>query len=323
MLGSLTKSPREILATEKVAKAFEPPPRMAGKSKNRDTTKYCHFHEDFGHETNSCRELKKQIEEVVKSGQLTHLVKGIRKGKEKVTNTQQEKDNTPQEAPILMVRCDSSQLKRRASERETYDAREITFMFEIGESLSKDPVIIKIVVSNVEINKIYMDSESSCEVIYEHCFMKLSPKIRSKRKESKMPLVGFSGERSWPLREIPLEVTLGRGNLTRTKVLNFVIVKSKSPYNMLIGRTAMQKMGIVVSTVHATVKFQTANGVGTIFSSYNEGKHQEAQKMNESQNHMMDTREGPDSKEHMVLDESHPVRRVEIGNSFPPLSRKG
>lgn len=81
---------------------------------------------------------------------------------------------------------------------------------------------------------------------------------------------------------------------------------------MLIGCT-----GIVVSTVHATVKFQTANGVGTIFSSYNEGKHQESQKMNESQNHAMDTREGPDSKEHVVLDESHPVRRVEIGKQLP------
>ena len=88
LLENLTKSPREILATEKAAKAFEPPPRMVGKSKSRDTTKYCHFHEDFGHETNSWRELKKHIEEAVKSGQLTHLVKGIRKGKEKVTDMQ-------------------------------------------------------------------------------------------------------------------------------------------------------------------------------------------------------------------------------------------
>lgn len=104
LLGSLTKSPREILATEKAAKAFELPPRMKGKGKNRDTTKYCYFHEDFGHETNSCRELKKQIEEAVKSGQLTHLVKGIKKGKEKVTDTQLGKDTTPQEALILVVR---------------------------------------------------------------------------------------------------------------------------------------------------------------------------------------------------------------------------
>ena len=54
LLGGLTKSPGEILATEKAAKAFETPPRMTSKGKNKDTTKYCHFHEDYGHETNSC-----------------------------------------------------------------------------------------------------------------------------------------------------------------------------------------------------------------------------------------------------------------------------
>ena len=117
-----------------------------------------------------------------------------------------------------------------------------------------------------------MDCGSSCEIIYEHCFMKLKPAIRSKRIEPKAPLVGFSGERSWLLGEIPLEVTLGEGKFLRTEILNFAIVRSRSPYNMLIGRTAMQKMGIVISTVHAMVKFQTTHSVGTIFSSYDEKK---------------------------------------------------
>ena len=123
---------------------------------------------------------EKQIEEAVKSGKLTHLVKGIRKGKEKANDTQLGKDNTPQEAPILMVRWDSSRLKRKASARETYDAGEITFPSKVGGFPSKDLVIIKVVVSNVEVNKVYMDCGSSCEVIYEHCFRKLSPAIRSK-----------------------------------------------------------------------------------------------------------------------------------------------
>ncbi|GJV85078.1 hypothetical protein Tco_1524976 [Tanacetum coccineum] len=51
-------------------------------------TKYCHFHEDHGHDTNQCRELKHQIEEAVKSGQLAHLVKGIKKKKQKMSDTQ-------------------------------------------------------------------------------------------------------------------------------------------------------------------------------------------------------------------------------------------
>nr|GEY66127.1 reverse transcriptase domain-containing protein [Tanacetum cinerariifolium] len=100
-----------------------------------------------------------------------------------------------------------------------------------------------------------MDSESSCEVIYEHCFLKLKTSIRSLKVNSKISLVGFLGEHSWPLGEVPLEVTKGKSLYTRTETLNFVIVKSNSPYNLLLGRKTMQKIGIVVSAIHAAINF--------------------------------------------------------------------
>ncbi|GJR06723.1 hypothetical protein Tco_0529707 [Tanacetum coccineum] len=52
LLSSLSKSLREILATEKVARSFEQPPRMLGSRRSRDMSKYCYFHEDHGHDTN-------------------------------------------------------------------------------------------------------------------------------------------------------------------------------------------------------------------------------------------------------------------------------
>nr|GFB30653.1 hypothetical protein [Tanacetum cinerariifolium] len=72
LLSNLVKTPREILATEKVAKTFEQPPRLPGANWSKDKTRYYHFYEDYGHETNQCRELKHQIKEAVKSGQLAH-----------------------------------------------------------------------------------------------------------------------------------------------------------------------------------------------------------------------------------------------------------
>nr|GFB67984.1 hypothetical protein [Tanacetum cinerariifolium] len=86
ILQSLTKSPKEILASEKVVKTFTKPPKMV--SKTRDTSKYCKFHQDYDYETNACRELKNQIKEGVKLEKLAHMVKGVRKGKAKHTNTQ-------------------------------------------------------------------------------------------------------------------------------------------------------------------------------------------------------------------------------------------
>lgn len=79
ILQNLTKSPKDILNTEKESQRFNKPLKMVSKS--RDTSKYCEFHEDFGHDTNACRELKNQIEEAVRSGKLAHLLKGLKRGK--------------------------------------------------------------------------------------------------------------------------------------------------------------------------------------------------------------------------------------------------
>ncbi|GKD35133.1 reverse transcriptase domain-containing protein [Tanacetum coccineum] len=52
LLSNLVKSSREILAIEKVAKTFEQPPWLPGANWSKDKTRYCHFHEDYRHETN-------------------------------------------------------------------------------------------------------------------------------------------------------------------------------------------------------------------------------------------------------------------------------
>nr|GEV56615.1 reverse transcriptase domain-containing protein [Tanacetum cinerariifolium] len=132
--------------------------------------------------------------------------------------------------------------RKRYVEEDYNKVGEITFPHILDKS-SANPVIIKAYVSGRQVNRVYMDNESLCEVIYEHYFLKLKPSIRSLRAESKTPLVGFFGEYSWPLGEVPLEITIGEGLLTVTKTLNFVIVRSDSPHNLLLGRTAMQQMG--------------------------------------------------------------------------------
>nr|GEY74286.1 hypothetical protein [Tanacetum cinerariifolium] len=66
--------------------------------------------------------------------------------------------------------------------------------------------------------------------------------------------------------------------LTRKETLNFVIVKSDSPYNMLLGSTTMQNMGIVVSTIHGAIKVHTTEGIGTLFLTYESDKVKERMK---------------------------------------------
>ncbi|GJW48199.1 hypothetical protein Tco_0079845, partial [Tanacetum coccineum] len=280
LLFNLSKSPREILATEKAARSFEQPPRMFRSRRSRNMSKYCHFHNDHGHDTNDCYQLRNQIEEDVKSRQLSHHVKGIKKERVKASEnqrTEEKKDKSimPAEAPIFMIRQDESYTKNKF-EGITFEGKEITF--PSGGSNSSAPVVIKSKIFRREVNRVHMDRGSSCEVIYEHRFMKLKSSIRASKVYSKVPLIRFLGEKSWSVGKIPLEITIGDAPLTRKETLNFVIVKSDSPYNMLLGRTAMQKMGIVVSTIHGAIKFHTTKRIGTVFSTHESDKVKEGMK---------------------------------------------
>ncbi|GKC31818.1 reverse transcriptase domain-containing protein [Tanacetum coccineum] len=130
LLSNLVKSPREILAIERIAKTFELLLQLPRPNWSKDKTRYCHFHKDYGHETNKYQELKHQIEEAIKTGQLTHLVKGVTKKREKTSETQsgeKKKEEKPEleKTSILIVSGRDHRLKKRpASDNGT---GEITF----------------------------------------------------------------------------------------------------------------------------------------------------------------------------------------------------
>ncbi|GKF35402.1 hypothetical protein Tco_0108602 [Tanacetum coccineum] len=128
---------------KKVAKAFKRPPRMVGSRRSCDMSKYCHFHKDHRHETSQCQELRHQVEEGVKSRQLANLVKGIKKGKAKVFDTQLsdwkkgDKDIVLIESLILMVNRKSQTIKRKYVEEPVNGIGEITFPLFQGSNIQK------------------------------------------------------------------------------------------------------------------------------------------------------------------------------------------
>nr|GFB35670.1 hypothetical protein [Tanacetum cinerariifolium] len=57
--------------------SFPPPSPLLGTPKKQNLGKFCDYHGDRGHNTNECYRLKRQIEDVVPSRKLAHLVKDI------------------------------------------------------------------------------------------------------------------------------------------------------------------------------------------------------------------------------------------------------
>ncbi|GKC20131.1 hypothetical protein Tco_1022281, partial [Tanacetum coccineum] len=232
---------------------------------------------------------RNQIEETIKSGQLSHLVKGIKKEKAKAFDNQRgewkkDKGAALIEAHILMISQEESYTRDNISKELTSEGREITFPSVTKGSNSSTSVIIKAMIFGREVGRVYMDSRSSCKVIYEHCFLKLKPFIRESKVDSKVPLI-----------------------------------RSNSPHNLLLERTWMQKMEIVVSTIHEAIKFHTARGIGTVFFTQELGKIEEGQKKAKEVS-LADTKgvlSCTNAKEKIIINYKYVEQTVVIGKQLP------
>ncbi|GKB11544.1 reverse transcriptase domain-containing protein [Tanacetum coccineum] len=79
-------------------------------------------------------------------------------------------------------------------------------------------------------------------------------------------LTGFSGETIWPLGQLRLLVTIGDAVHSTKAWVNFMIVRSLSPYNGIIGRPGIREIQAVPSTAHGMLKFPVDGGIVTIRS---------------------------------------------------------
>ncbi|GJY22167.1 hypothetical protein Tco_0394733, partial [Tanacetum coccineum] len=118
-----------------------------------------------------------------------------------------------------------------------------------------------------EEGRILVDGGSLSEIMYEHCFRNLDINIRSRLRRCKTPMIGFSGETYHPLGAIDLRVTMGREGRSKTMLMEFAIIKCRSPYNIIIGRTRMRSLRAVGSTIYSMIKFPTSQGVVTMETS--------------------------------------------------------
>ncbi|GKG05035.1 hypothetical protein Tco_0315422, partial [Tanacetum coccineum] len=113
----------------------------------------------------------------------------------------------------------------------------------------------------------YVDGGSSSEILYEHCFNRFRPKVRNQMIPETTLLVGFSGEIIWPLRQISLLVKIGDEEHSTSAWMNFMVVRSPSPYNGIIRRPGVRRIQVVPSSAHRMLKFPVTGETITLQSS--------------------------------------------------------
>ncbi|GJU30164.1 reverse transcriptase domain-containing protein [Tanacetum coccineum] len=259
----LTRTPKEILATE--AGKFKPPPPMVTPVEKRSSNKFCDFHNDKGHSTDECMQLKKQIEELVRAGKLSHLIKEIKQGRDQPKVGKKEVPAKDKSMAIYMIQP-WHRMTRQKVTQSFERVSEITFPSLTTSSGTEGPLVIEAEIGGHMIHRMYVDGGSSTEVLYEHCFNQLRPEIKNQMVPATTSLTGFSGETIWPLGQLRLLVTIGDADHSTRAWMNFMIVRSLSPYNGIIGRPGIREIQAVPSTAHGMLKFPVDGGIVTIRS---------------------------------------------------------
>ncbi|GJX17315.1 hypothetical protein Tco_0218147 [Tanacetum coccineum] len=119
---------------------------------------------------------------------------------------------------------------------------EITFPSLITSSGTEGSLVIEAKIGGHMIHRVYVDGGSSTEVLYEHCFNWLRPEIKNQMVPVTTSLTGFSKETIWPLGQLRLLVTIGDTVYSSKAWMNFIIVRSLSPYNGIIERPKIREI---------------------------------------------------------------------------------
>ncbi|XP_071714535.1 uncharacterized protein [Rutidosis leptorrhynchoides] len=264
--------PEEILLQERVAKSF-PDPQPLGENSRRDRSKFCDFHDDYGHDTNRCRDLAKLIVEVYEQGKLDHLIaQGATSTANAIilpaeTNAPQVPNVAERKAPTvknLGVKMVSKKENQRgiqvinvvevqgemsvlqiSEQIVNWKCPSITFPPASLTAVVDKPVVVSCRIANtgIIIMKVHVNTGSSVDVMYEQCFGKLPANIQDLMKPTAVSLTGFSGKSTWPIGQLELQIELVDDcdeSLRRQASLNLYIMRNQSRFNMILERTALR-----------------------------------------------------------------------------------
>jgi len=73
-------------------------------------------------------------------------------------------------------------------------------------------------------------------------------------------VVGFSGECVGTKRYIELYTTFGLDKASKTLKIKYLVIDTNTSYNILLGRSSLNKLGAIVSTPHLAMKFPSLSG---------------------------------------------------------------
>ena len=273
------------------------PTQMKSDPATRDNTRYCEFHRDYGHCTDDCIQLKKEIKYLIRRGYLRRFIAPENQPQNQAQNQApaQQPPPPPRQAttqhqqPLGEIHVISggfagggeSSSARKAHLRsirstEVVEVQAVSKLPRLDTSITfsdsdlegcqhphDDPLVIRAVVANKTVHRVLVDNRSSADIIFASAFDKMG--IGRERMEPVSTyLRGFFGEKVLPLGSIQLVLTLGDPPCQATTTTRFLVVDAPSAYNMLLGKPSLNAIKAIPSAYHMMIKFPTVSGVGMV-----------------------------------------------------------
>ncbi|XP_010277471.1 PREDICTED: uncharacterized protein LOC104611899 [Nelumbo nucifera] len=249
--------------------------KMKSQSNKRNRDTYYEFHKDYDRDTENCFNLLNHIEDLIWCGYLSGFINRTEKSAQeerRVDEAQQPPHRGPPAGVIHVISGRSASEGESSSGGKRYARlckidnrghrrRHDTSITFTGDDLRgvQTPHNDALVITA----KVIIASYTSADVLFEDAFEKLGI-ARDWLAPIITPLMGFLGESLQPTGRITLSFLIGDGDVTMTAMVDFIVVRCPSSYNVILSSSTLNALQVVVSTYHLAMKFPTKYGIGVV-----------------------------------------------------------
>ncbi|KAJ8431368.1 hypothetical protein Cgig2_002949 [Carnegiea gigantea] len=235
-------------------------PPMTTPPKPQNVRKYYKFHEQSGHTTIECRELKKALHELADKGQIDRfLKKGPRflRREQKPTQPQPRDEECSTEVIVTIAGGYAEGITRSTWKAQFRNTQQVltteqeprvtapTMVFGGKEasrcaSSHNDPLAVEMKIVSIIIRRILINTGSSVDIITWDCLKKLAYPGRD-IVPLVHPILGFGGQEVNPMGMIRLPVRFGNKLRSKNLEVDFLVVDVPTTYNVILGHLTLHK----------------------------------------------------------------------------------
>jgi len=244
---------------------------MAGDPAKRNQNLYCKYHQEPGHTTDDCRNLKNHLDRLVREGKLRHLLHYPGGRQEQTSVEARQSTLRPPIGTINVIFAtlgktgsypfrvmSVARLPIEADDRESKKAKGMAspiIGFSDEDKVGTiqphdDALVVTFRIGGYDVKRVLVNQGSAVEVMYLDLYkgLKLRPEDLIAYDS---PLVSFDGKTITPKGLIRLPIQIGSDIVE----VDFIVVDAYSPYTAIVARPWLHALGVVSSTLHQKVKY--------------------------------------------------------------------